>query len=356
MSVRGYAEWKPKGDAAYWVVKTKEVLDGFREEWPLSVRQVFYRLVAAYDFEKTEAAYGKLTGYVSRARRAGFIPWEAIRDGGQGKSISAQFFVDAEHFEQSVLEWAETMKLDRQRGQENVIELWCEAGGMVPILQRVAGPYSARVNSGGGYDSVTAKHRLAGRVAKRAEQGLNTVILHVGDFDGSGEDMCDVLREDAGTMAITQVLRAAAVDAREEDPDHEPWAPEWVRERLTQGTDPTTSQWNRVINWALDFFTVERVALTGEQVVERQVITAPPKKTDSRTAEFIRRNEWVADELGTTQITAQLEALTPQELRDLIQENIEAHLDMDVYEDVLAEEQDVRDDLVGRLNGGRGDE
>jgi hypothetical protein len=31
----------------------------------------------------------------------------------------------------------------------------------------------------------------------------------VGDFDPSGEDMCEVLREDAGEMAITQVIRAA---------------------------------------------------------------------------------------------------------------------------------------------------
>lgn len=353
MSVRGYAEWKPKGEAAHWTNAVNHVVEDLRQEWPLTVRQLFYRVVAVYDYEKTEAAYGKLTGYISRARRAGYIPWEAVRDGGQGKSIGAQFFTDGEHFEASVLDWAAKMKLDRQRGQDSVLELWCEAGGMVPILQRVAAPYSARVNSGGGYDSVTSKHRLAVRVADRAEAGLKTLILHVGDFDGSGEDMCDVLRDDAGTMAITQVLRSAARDARLalEDEDHETWAPDWVLGRLEDPSEDVPDRaWQRVINWALDFFTVERIALTGEQVVERQVITAPPKKSDSRTAEFTRRNQWVADELGTDQITAQLEALTPQELRDLIQENIEAHLDMDVYAEVLAEEEDVREDLLARLN------
>jgi hypothetical protein len=205
MSVRGYARWNPKPDALGWVVKTRRVLDDYRDEWPLTVRQVFYRLVAVYDYPKTEAAYGRLTQIIGRARRAGMLRWDAIRDGGAGYGVAASFFADEDDFERSIRSAAANLRLDRQRGQEQVIELWCEAGGMVPILQRVAGVYSARVNTGGGYDSVTAKHRLAQRVRDRAEVGLRTIVLHVGDFDASGEDMCSVLSEDAGTMAMTLV-------------------------------------------------------------------------------------------------------------------------------------------------------
>jgi hypothetical protein len=102
---------------------------------------------------------------------------------------------------------------------------------------------------------------------------------------------------------------------------------------------------------ASGFFTVERVALTGAQVIDRQVETAPAKKTDARMAAFVERNAWVADELGTPNISAQLEALTPPELRELISGAIEAHLDMDVFEGVQAEEADVRRDLLARLDG-----
>jgi hypothetical protein len=75
MSVRGYAAWKPKGEAAYWVTRVQEVLQAYREEWPLSNRQLFYRLVAEHGYDKTEKAYNKLTQMVSRGRRAGLLDW-----------------------------------------------------------------------------------------------------------------------------------------------------------------------------------------------------------------------------------------------------------------------------------------
>jgi hypothetical protein len=344
MSVRGYAEWNPKPEALHWVRATGQVLDEYRDYWPLSVRQLFYRLVADHGYAKSEAAYNKLTGYISRARRAGLLPWAAVRDGGLGRTLGASYFDGADNFMDSIRSAARGMRLDRQRDQEAVVELWCEAGGMVPILSGIGRPYSCQVNTGGGYDSVTAKHNLAVRVRDRATEDRKTIILHVGDFDGSGEDMCNVLREDAQHMVASQVLRAAKDPASCGE-----WVPEDVFDTLNGGgpTDEETQQ--RAIRWALDYFTVERVALTGQQVIDRRVETAPPKPTDSRSARFVERNRWVADELGTSQITAQLEALTPPELEELIKGAIEEHLDMDAYGAILAEEEDVREDVLERL-------
>jgi hypothetical protein len=342
MSVRGYADWNPKPDAAHWVRCTRQVLEEYRDEWPLTVRQLFYRLVAVHGYTKTEAAYTKLTQILGRARRAGMIKWGAIRDGGAGYGVDASYFDGAEDFEQSVRDTARHLKLDRQKGQDKVIELWCEAGGMVPILQRVGNVYSARVNTGGGYDSVTAKHRLAQRVRDRAKDRLRTLVLHVGDFDGSGEDMCEVLREDAGAMVFSLVFRTA----RREMPAE--WIPmsfvDDVQSRTPEGDD-------RLFRWASSFFDVERVALTGEQVVDRNVITAPPKPSDSRTRRFVERNHAVVAALGTEEISAQLEALTPSELRGLLSGVIEEHLDMDQYRAVRDEEEDVRAHLLKRLDG-----
>lgn len=354
MSVRGYAAWKPKAEAIHWVRATREVVDAYRDYWPLSVRQIFYRLVADHQYEKTEAAYMKLTQILSRARRAGYLPWDAIRDGGLGRSVPARYFADQQNFEDTILRAAKTMKLNRQRDQDMVIELWCEAGGMVPILEGIAAPYSCVVNTGGGYDSVTAKHRLAERVRERAETtGLKTLILHVGDFDASGEDMANVLRDDTLHMVATQVLQSVGRYANDDDRDNELWreAPwTWLEAEALSGDWST-----RAVRWAVDFFDVQRVALTGEQVVERQVETAPAKPKDSRTAEFVRRNQWVVDELGTDNITAQLEALTPPELTDVISGAIEAHLDMDLHQTVCDDEQEIRTTLVAKLDGGDND-
>lgn len=333
MSVRGYADWKPQPEAARWVRATAEVMEQYRDYWPLTVRQLFYRLVASYQYEKTETAYNRLTQIISRARRANLLPWKAVRDGGAGRTLTTHFYTGADEFQDSVRSAARAMRLDRQKGQEQRIELWCEAGGMVPILSGIARPYGLQVNTGGGYDSVTAKHNLAERVAKRVQEGQKTLILHVGDFDGSGEDMCEVLREDTVHMVITQLAWAA-------------------RRGDLNGDAPELDQENTrpFIDWAYDQFVVERVALTGEQVINRGVETAPAKKSDSRTAVFLERNWEVVEALGTEQISAQLEALTPPELETLITLEIEAHMDMDAYEDVLEEERKVREDLLERLD------
>lgn len=351
MAVRGYAAWKPKAEAAYWLTQVREVLADYKQEWPLSNRQLFYRLVAERGYSKTEKDYDDLTKIVSRGRRAGYIDWAAIRDGGLGTGSPANFYDDADDFYDTVKSAATAMQLDRQRGQKQVIELWCEAGGMFPILSGIANPYSCRANTGGGYDSVTAKHRLAVRVAERAKVGLPTLVLHVGDFDGSGENMCDVLRDDAGQMALTQVARALAATnaAPVGDPALDDFndAPGWVWDDIVDVRNGEVS--NRFYDYVDGFISIERVALTGEQVVERSVITAPAKKSDSRTTGFIERNYETVEALGTEEISAQLEALTPAELRELVTEVIEGHLDMDVYEEVLAEEEEVRDDLAKRL-------
>ena len=44
------------------------------------MRQIFYRLVGKFDFPKDKNAYGRLAEYLNRARRAGRIAWESIRD------------------------------------------------------------------------------------------------------------------------------------------------------------------------------------------------------------------------------------------------------------------------------------
>jgi hypothetical protein len=359
MATRGYAKWNPNNDARYWVSAVAKVLEEYGPKgpyasperpngyWPLSVRQVFYRIVAVNDYEKSESAYSKLTGLIGRARRAGYLPWSAIRDGGQGRALGAHYYESQEEFEESLKDAADSFRLDRQSGQVQVVELWCEAGGMVPILSDIGDPYSCRINTGGGYDSVTAKHNLATRVRGRAERGLKTLILHVGDFDGSGEDMCNVLREDAGEMVATQVMQSIVSTDKF---GYRDWldAPPWLWEDLHDREEGISQ---RFVDYVYGWFEVERVALTGQQVVDRNVETAPPKKTDSRSRGFIEANRDIVDQLGTEDISAQLEALTPPELEALITETIEAHLDLDRYAEVLDEEEAIRTDLREKLNG-----
>lgn len=93
--------------------------------------------------------------------------------------------------------------------------------------------------------------------------------------------------------------------------------------------------------------TVNRVALTEVQVMDMQVETAPPKPKDARSKGFVERHPEVVEFFGGSEdITAQLEALTPPELRQLIVEQIEAYIEPVAYEDVRERESDIRERLV----------
>lgn len=334
MSIHGYQPYKPQKYSASVIKAAKAVLVEYKAwERPMTVRQVFYRLVAEYSYSKTENAYSSLIGYMARSRRAyqrqiidlidggnaetfkeaqeiaikvdTLIPFSWIRD-ERGKSHVVESFSDADDFTESLEGWIDALQKDRTVGQPRVLELWCEAAGMVPLMREIAQPYGVRVSSGGGYDSVTAKHKLANRagVAFNKSRAFTTV-LHVGDFDPSGEGMFNTLNDDVGEMV-----------------------------------------WQLVGVEAIRF---ERVALTEQQVIDMGVETAPPKPADSRRRGFVEAHPTIRDHLGSDEITAQLEALTPPELYELIEGKIEGHVDQDALDAVKVAEDELRDELRERL-------
>jgi hypothetical protein len=73
------------------------VLEEYRAHWPLTVRQVYYRLIGAHGYEKTEDFYKKLGNHMANARRARVIPFEAIRDDGV-TTVTMTHYADQEHF------------------------------------------------------------------------------------------------------------------------------------------------------------------------------------------------------------------------------------------------------------------
>src|SRR6476659_7723521 len=80
--VRGLAPWQPQRKTRILLGSVQTVLDEYLEYLPLTVRQVFYRLVGAHGYDKTEKAYANLCEHLNRARRASLIPFETIRDDG----------------------------------------------------------------------------------------------------------------------------------------------------------------------------------------------------------------------------------------------------------------------------------
>jgi hypothetical protein len=249
---RGFAPWSPRADTLDLLELVGGVLDEYSAQLPLTARQIFYRLVGAHGYDKTEAAYARLCEYLNRARRAGIIAFGAIRDDGTVER-PAPGWAGPGQFWRAVRSTAERYVHDLSDGQPYYVELWIEATGMVPQATAVAHRYGVPVYSAGGFNGLTDKYQTARRLAG---QSRPAVILHAGDYDPSGCAIIDSLAED---------ITAFAADL-----------------------DPAAE---------LEF---RRVAVTPSQIRRYQLPTAPQKRTD-------QRGEHMAD-------TVQAEALPPDVL------------------------------------------
>ena len=286
---RGLAPWKPRAEARELLAAVAMVLQEYIDHWPLTGRQVFYRLVAGGHLDKSERAYARLLENLNRGRRAGLVPWEAIRD--DGVTLAAPSHFDGvPSFWSTVASAADRYRLDRSSRQPCRLELWVEAAGMVPQARRVADEYGVPVQSSGGFDSTTAKHDAALRFLGDQRP---TVVLHIGDFDPSGCAIVDSVADDISNFVADY------------------GRPDCAR--------------------------FERLAVTPEQIARFGLPTAPQKVTD-------RRGEAMVD-------TVQAEALSPDELARIIGDGIRSRLDLDALDDVLGLELLHRYELRDRLEG-----
>jgi len=79
---RGFISWSPRAATLALLDQVLAVLAEYAEYLPLTVRQIFYRLVGSAGYDKTELAYDRLCEHLVKARRAGLISFDAIRDDG----------------------------------------------------------------------------------------------------------------------------------------------------------------------------------------------------------------------------------------------------------------------------------
>jgi hypothetical protein len=190
-------------------------------------------------------------------------------------------YEDKEEFYRRIRDMGENYTRDKLARQGLDVRIYCEAAGMMPQIRLVSDDYSIPVYSCSGFDSLTAKYDLFEDIADaHTYKGRRTVVLHLGDYDPSGESIFDAIAED-----VHAFLSEAIPHKRPEE---------------------------------VALF--ERVALTEEMVESYSLPTAPPKSTDSRSRRWAGR------------ATCQLEALPPDTLAGIIRSRIEHFLSEEILE------------------------
>jgi len=169
-------------------------------ETSVTLRQLFYRLVAAEILPNTQVAYQTLSSRTAAARRRGTFPTLIDRTRGIHRYQSFRGPDQARAWLRRIY------RRDRTEGQEVSIYLGVEKAGIVEQLQAWFGDLGIPILALGGYSSQSYVDTIKEDVQARDRPAI---LIYAGDFDPSGEDIDrDFLKradcfDDAVRVALT---------------------------------------------------------------------------------------------------------------------------------------------------------
>ncbi|PIX37810.1 MAG: hypothetical protein COZ57_32610, partial [Armatimonadetes bacterium CG_4_8_14_3_um_filter_66_20] len=257
--------------------QVSQVLDGLGEYWPLTLRQVYYQLVAAGHIANNRNEYQKLSRLLVKARLGGLVPWDALEDRARDTLQSGGWRDKSQFVADQLGDFLRGYRRDLLQSQEAALEVWVEKDALSRVCHRAAFGFCVPVIVARGFSSVSYVNECRDRVRANAQGAQRTVVLYFGDLDPSGWAMLPAMME---TLQHEMGL-------------HD----------LVEGV---------------------RCALTAEQVAKYDLPQNPDalKRTDSRAKKYTER-------FGN--LAVELDALPPATLEGIVRASIEEQLDLDLF-------------------------
>lgn len=313
------------------VIAQAEIIcqDYAAQGFDLTVRQLYYQFVARGLIPNNQKEYTNLKDIVNDARMAGLLDWNHIVDRTRNLRSLSHWDSPAD----MVLGASQQFRTDKWARQPSRVEVWIEKDALVGVLETACEPLDVPYFSCRGYTSASEIWRAAQRLNRYRWAGQNVIILHLGDHDPSGIDMTRDIQDRLrlitgkdGTNHLRDLLReeikAGRIDADAED----------YKEKATTWLNSVVDDWGDI--------QVRRIALTMDQVEEYQPPPNPAKTTDARSGQrqdgSIRPGSYI-DEFGHE--SWELDALDPATLTALIQDEITAFRDDDLWDADIEEEE-----------------
>lgn len=280
-----FVEKKFKPDNLALIYKINRIIEEYQEQgYELTLRQVYYQLVARGFIPNNERSYKNVGNLISEARLAGLIDWNAIVDRTRHLRKNTHWNSPKDILQAA----ANQYEIDKRATQGIYIEVWVEKDALISIVEDVCSKLDVPCFSCRGYVSQSEMYEAARRIKNQLnnEGKYEAFIIHLGDHDPSGIDM---------TRDIQERMDLFGADVR-----------------------------------------VDRIALTWEQIELYNPPTNPTKLTDSRATGYIEKYGYDCWEL---------DALEPRVIEQLIIDSVTNLTDIDLYEDAKEKEQKEKDKL-----------
>lgn len=160
----------------------REAYEILAYEHPMTLRQLFYRLVSKLVIQNDHPSYQRLSRVMTDARNSGEILFEWIVDRSKPEYIP-NVWDDPEDYIKTV---ARAYKKDRWQDQPYHVEVWLEKDSIIGSVEDICRIHGVTLRAHKGFGSTTKKHEIAEFFASL---GKPVVILYVGDHDPSGQDI-----------------------------------------------------------------------------------------------------------------------------------------------------------------------
>jgi hypothetical protein len=278
-----YIDKKFQTESLSLIEKINDIIDDYRAEgFVLTVRQLYYQLVARAIIPNTLKDYKRIASLVNDAKLAGMIDWDMLEDRTRSFITRSRWNSPSEILTTCARSYHQDMWFD----QDTRVFVIIEKEALTGVLEDVCHEYDVPLLAARGYPSGSVLREFALKdLYPTIGAGIGTVVLHLGDHDPSGIDMTRDLEE-----------------------------------RLALFTEEP-------------LFKVTRIALTMGQIEEQQPPENPAKTTDSRFADYQRRygeSSW------------ELDALSPTYLSRLVEKHINKYIDPDIWKRTKDEIEDKR--------------
>lgn len=208
---RNRGGWSKAGVA--YLNRVIGILNELADYWPLTLRQVYYQLVAGGAIQNNLGEYSKLSRILTKARLDGYVSWEAIEDRTRVFLESGGWTDQGCFVEEELEHFLAGYRRDLLQSQAVALEVWVEKDALSRVCHKVAFPLCVPVIVARGFSSISYVHECRKRVESNARDGKQTVILYFGDLDPSGWEMLpamlETLRIEMGLGELVEGKRCA---------------------------------------------------------------------------------------------------------------------------------------------------
>lgn len=177
------------------IEQADQIINEYRAQgYDLTVRQLYYQFVARGLLPNSDRHYKMLANNLNDARLAGLIDWTAIVD--RTRYVRQRSHWDSP--EQIVKASAAGYHKDMWKPQPYRVEAWIEKDALVGVFDRVCRDWDVPLLSCRGYPSQTVVWKASMRYFRWMQKGQSVVLLHFTDHDPSGLDMTRDLEDRLG--------------------------------------------------------------------------------------------------------------------------------------------------------------